>query len=143
LGGAVTANSPATTILALAGTQGGGNIITNLPSATATLDLMGSPGGESPFGGSGKSQSVGSTASAAVANTGSGGGGAAFTDNSGTFRTGSGGGSGGYLEAIISTPLASYSYTVGAGGSGQAAGTNGLAGGNGAAGVIIVEEWYG
>ena len=53
---------------------------------------------------------------------GGGGGGAASAASS----TGAGGGGGGgqYFEAIITSPAASYSYTVGPGGSGGAAGNN-------------------
>ena len=39
-----------------------------------------------------------------------------------------------------SVPSATYTYTVGAKGTGGAAGT--VAGGDGAAGIIIVEEFY-
>ena len=49
---------------------------------------------------------------------GGGGGGG----NSSATTVGGGGGSGGYLEGLITSPLASYSYAVGEGGSG---GTNG------------------
>jgi hypothetical protein len=53
---------------------------------------------------------------------------------------GQGGGAGGYVEKLITSPAATYTYTVGTGGAGGAAGT--LAGGNGAAGIIIVDEFY-
>jgi hypothetical protein len=47
------------------------------------------------------------------------------------------------VEAIITSPSATYGYAVGAGGTtGGAAGTNGGTGGNGAAGIIVVEEHY-
>jgi hypothetical protein len=46
-----------------------------------------------------------------------------------------------YVEHIISSPAASYTYAVGTGGAG-ASGTTGGAGGSGAAGIIIVEEYY-
>jgi hypothetical protein len=55
---------------------------------------------------------------------------------------GSGGGAGAFIKAIISAPSASYSYAVGAAGTGQAAGTSGAAGGAGGSGVIIVTEYY-
>ena len=44
--------------------------------------------------------------------------------------------------ALTSSPSATYSYSIGAGGSGGTAGGNGLAGGAGGSGVIIVEEYY-
>jgi hypothetical protein len=43
---------------------------------------------------------------------------------------------------MISSPAATYAYSVGTGGAGGSAGTNGHAGSNGAAGQIIVEEYY-
>jgi hypothetical protein len=46
------------------------------------------------------------------------------------------GGAGGYVEKLITSPAATYSYAVGAGG---AAATGGQAGGSG---VIIIDEHY-
>lgn len=92
--------------------------------------LSGGVGGGTPFGFSGGSVS---------ANSGQGGRGGYA---SGAVNSGAGGGSGGYIEAIISSPASSYSYAVGAGGT---AGAGGSGGGNayaGAAGIIIVEEYY-
>ena len=69
--------------------------------------------------------------------TGGGGGGA----GGGSATTGAGGGGGGeYIEIIINSPSASYSYAVGPGGAGGAAGS--VAGGAGALGIIIVDEYY-
>jgi hypothetical protein len=76
---------------------------------------------------------------AASTNSGSGGGGGGGNSNSNT-SAGTGGGAGGYVEAYVSTPAASYAYTVGAGGAGGAAGV--FAGGGGGSGIIIVEENY-
>jgi hypothetical protein len=56
--------------------------------------------------------------------------------------SGMGGGAGGFVDAIIFSPSATYTYTVGSGGAGGSAGTNGNAGGAGAAGIIVVEEHY-
>lgn len=67
---------------------------------------------------------------AAKANTGGGGGGATGA---------AGGGEGEYVEFFVLAPAAT-TYTVGTGGAGGAAGTN--AGGNGAAGIIVIEEYY-
>jgi hypothetical protein len=56
---------------------------------------------------------------------------------------GSGGGSGGFIEALITNPSATYSYAVGATQTSVGAGTTaGAAGGTGASGMIIVEEYY-
>jgi hypothetical protein len=55
---------------------------------------------------------------------------------------GTGGGAGGYVEAIITSPSATYSYAVGAGGAGASAGTNGFAGGNGGSGVIFITAYF-
>ena len=57
------------------------------------------------------------------------------------MNSGGGGGAGGYCELWVNAPAATYTYAVGAGGAGGAAGT--YAGGNGAAGLVIVEEFYG
>lgn len=88
-------------------------------------------GGTNPFGGSGRGSQDGSGATTAgAANTGAGGGGA---------RDNSGGGAGEYVEILIQNPDASYTYTVGAGGTGGTGAFNGKAG---SSGVIIVEEYY-
>ena len=55
---------------------------------------------------------------------------------------GSTGSSAGYVEAIISSPSASYSYSVGAGGTGGAAGTSGFAGSAGGSGAIYITAWF-
>ena len=99
----------------------------------------GGNGGSSAFGGSG-SGALNGAAGAAATNSGSGGGGGG--GNVSSVQVGLGGGSGGYVEAYISNPAASYAYTVGAGGGGGAAGSGGLAGGGGGSGIIIVEENY-
>lgn len=74
------------------------------------------------------------------ANTGAGGGGSAA---SGAVAS-AGGSAGEYAEIYISAPAASYPYAVGgggAGGLGTGAGTP-TTGGPGAAGIVIVEEFY-
>ena len=55
---------------------------------------------------------------------GGGGGGGVDGQGSGTSALGGGGGGGAYVEMMIDGPAASYSYTVGAGGAGGAAGNN-------------------
>lgn len=129
---------------AAGGAASGGDI--NIPggqgnsgqsTSTANTILSGGQGGSSAFGGAGAGGASGSNGNAAGANSGSGGGGAG--GQSGQASSG-GGGAGGYVEKLISSPAATYSYSVGAKGTGGAAGV--LAGGDGAAGIIIVDEYY-
>jgi hypothetical protein len=87
----------------------------------------GGNGGAGPWGGSGKAgNSVSPSGTDGVANTGSGGGGRAGAG---------GGGAGGYVSATIYSP-SSVSYSVGAGATAVAGGTNG------GSGVIRVREFY-
>jgi hypothetical protein len=115
-------------------TDGGNGSIGSLSGASNDIG-MGGIGGSSPFGGAGVATT--SAALAAKANTGSGGGGGGAQLNA---NGGGGGGAGEYLEALIAAPATTYTYTVGAGGNGGAAG--GLAGGNGAAGRIEVTAYF-
>lgn len=123
-------------VLGISGQRGqGGPIVTN---ASPSSNQCGGTGGSSFFGGAGAG--VHATAGqAAAANTGSGGAGAG--GNTSAYPA-FGGSAGAYIEHIITSPSSTYSYGVGSGGSGGSAGTSGLAGGNGAAGLIIVEEHY-
>jgi hypothetical protein len=112
----------------------------------ATIDTVFFPGGQggaSPFGGAGTS-GAGDVGTTAIANTGSGGGGGGTNGGigAGTNRTGAGGGAGGFVDALISSPSATYSYAVGASGTAGTSGTSGQAGGAGAAGYIEVIEYY-
>jgi hypothetical protein len=103
----------------------------------------GGAGGPGAYGGFGGAGSSGGTAgSNAPANSGGGGGGGgAYTLS---VNSGGGGGGGAYCFGIITSPSSTYSYAVGAGGTGQAtAGTQPYAGGNGGSGLIIVTEHYG
>jgi len=120
-GGTATVNSPAISIIQVSGGTG---------SARDAALNYGGEGGNSFFSGAGGSKIT--TGGAAAANSGSGGGGA---DNGGTAGGGGGGSAGGYLEAQINNPSATYSYSVGSGGA--------TGGGAGGSGVIIVEETYG
>ncbi len=97
----------------------------------------GGGGAASPFGGAGGGGDDGAAGYAAVANTGSGGGGgtAAAAGNS------SGGGAGGFIDALITSPSATY-YEVGAGGTLGGGGSGGNAGGAGGTGIIEVTEYY-
>ncbi len=134
-GGTATVQAPAIQLSALSGGVGGGA----LAILSTSQQGPGGNGASSPFGGAGAgSSSIGGYS--AVTNTGSGGGGASGGGPTTTY-TGSGGGAGGYLEAYV-TP-GTYSFNLGSGGAGGAPGTNSsVFGGNGALGVIIVEEYY-
>ena len=104
----------------------------------------GGTGGSSPFGGAGTGgfpDAAAHAGFAAATNSGSGGGGGNY-GTSGAASAGAGGGAGGYVEAYISSPAASYAYTVGAAGAGGAGSSPGGAGGAGGSGIIIVEENY-
>lgn len=139
------------------GTQGSASTNTNGGTGgsggtgSASLRLVGSAGGygfgtlaiggfgaPGIFGSGGTRSTLGvGGGSTAAANTGAGGSG-----GSAGAATGEGGGGGGgeYVEFIISSPAATYTYTVGGGGAGGSAGSQ--AGGNGGSGLIIVEEYY-
>lgn len=138
-GGAVTIGGAATNFRSQAGGMGQGYVAA--PSIVG-VSLAGGFGGDTPFfGGAGRGASASAVGTAGVANTGGGGqGGGCSTVN---CIPGSGGGSGGYIEAYIFTPSASYDYLVGesAGAAGNA-GTNGSAGAAGGKGIVIVEEFY-
>lgn len=132
---------------AVAGGTGQGGAKNGGTVSNASAGLMGGQGGASFFSGGGAGGSgdtVGSGPSAGnspATNSGAGGGGAAGAQQNSNW-SGVGGGAGGFVDAIITSPIASYSYAVGAAGTGQGAGTSGAAGGDGAAGVIIVREYY-
>lgn len=103
----------------------------------------GANGANSVFGGAGNggAWAVTGAGTAAVANSGSGGGGGAGA-SAAISAAGAGGAAGGFVDAIISNPSATYSYAVGAAGTAGAAGTNGYVGGAGGSGYIEVTEYY-
>lgn len=101
----------------------------------------GGMGGSSYFGGAGSGGGITTGGGNATANSGSGGGGGAG-NFSGPATSAPGGGSGGYLELTIGTVAASYTYSVGAGGTHGNGSTSSFNGGNGADGILIVEEFY-
>jgi len=128
-----------------AGVDGTGQLILNVNGeagqtgqgiATNSANAMGSAGGGTPFGGRGICRLRDVDGGSAVPNTGSGGSGA----GSGNSTATPGGGAGQYKEFIINTPAASYTYTVGAGGTPSAG--IGVDGGAGGSGVILVEEIF-
>jgi len=126
--------------IALTGASGG-------PSQWATTATdggwAGGPGASSPFGGAGGAGGWNANGQSASANTGSGGGGGGIYPYAQGFNqfSGSGGGAGGYVKAIITSPVSTYAYTVGSGGAGGTY-SGSASGGDGAAGIIIVTEYY-
>lgn len=137
-GGTVSDSISSGDTIAVAGGDGMGNAF-QCGSTSVNMTYAGGAGGANPMGGAG-AVAPGASGSNAKANTGAGGGGGgASSSNSNSTSGGGGGGAGGHIVAFINSPAATYSYGVGAGGSGMTGGTNG---GNGAAGIIIVEEFY-
>jgi hypothetical protein len=129
------------------GTGGTGSASLRLPGSAgcsitaATTSSTGGAGAPGIFGTGAPRQgaATGGTAAGVAGGTNTGAGG------SGGFATvstqhGAGGGAGEFVEFSITTPSATYTYTVGTGGNGGAAGVQ--AGGNGGSGLIIVEEYY-
>lgn len=139
VGGTATINSPAIQLVKLNGTYGSG---AGYDGSTANNGQIGGLGASSPFGGAGAAANYDAVGGSATANTGSGGQGGSTSTGVALMYGGTGGGSGAYIEAIIASPSASYSYAVGAAGTSGVAGTSGFAGGSGGSGIIIVEEYY-
>jgi hypothetical protein len=126
-GGSYSISSPATGF-GFSGGTGGLNV--------GLGNMIGLYGGTNVFGGAGYGGAASGSGGNAVPGTGAGGGGAG--DGSAGYSAGAGS-AGGYVEAIITNPSATYSYTVGVGGAG---GSGAYTGGNGASGIIIIEEHY-
>lgn len=133
LGGSFTLNTPAIGQGFNGGDGGAGAYLSG-----TTGDNAGGSGGSNPFGGSPTGGKTNTAGTAGYANTGAGGSGGGI-GATGTATAGAGGGAGGYIYAIINSPSATYSYSVGTGGT---AGTGYANGGAGAAGIIIVTEYY-
>lgn len=133
VGGAKTINAPAISLASFIGSTG-----SMAPVTAINNYAISGAGGSSPFQGAGAAGY--SAGEAAIGNSGSGaaGGGGSATSVLG----GAGGGSGAYIEAIIHSPSATYSYAIGASGTAGTAGTSGNIGGAGGSGLIIVEEFY-
>ena len=102
---------------------------------------MGGNGGNSAFGGAAGTGAANTAGVSGATNTGGGGSGGGSGSAVNVYG-GSGGGSGGFIDAIIYSPSATYSYTVGGGGGFGGAGVNGFQGGSGASGIIEVTEYY-
>ncbi len=137
-GGTGTVSAPGIGTGLQGGSGGGGS----QGFASVAQNFSGGDGASTPFGGAGGGGDQGTAGNAAITNTGSGGGGAGLTATGSTTYSGSGGGAGGYVDAIIVAPSATYTYTVGAAGSAGGAGTGGAAGGAGGSGYIEVTEYY-
>lgn len=135
-GGTVSVSSPAIALVAIPGGSGSGVL-------EASNYIQGGAGGNSGLGGGGGAGAGGGHPGlSGAANSGGGGGGAGGTGTlGGNFvYPATGGGAGGYIQAIIPNPSASYVYSVGNGGSGA---TGQVAnGGNGGGGYLVVEEFY-
>lgn len=84
-----------------------------------------------------------SAISTSITPTGAGGGGGGASNVGGTFGNGGGGGGGEYVELNINSPAATYAYIVGPGGTAGTGGSGGGNAGSGAAGRIIIDEYYG
>lgn len=126
-GGTGGADGTGTLIVRITGGAGG-------PGGTYPVSTVvpSGVGGANSFGGAAAASAAGGSVPAA--NTGGGGSGGV-----GSNLSGSGGGAGEYVEFWVNNPGA-ITYTVGAKGTGGAAGGN--PGGDGAAGIIIIEEFY-
>lgn len=133
-GGSPTVNSPAISILDIAGNNGGSS---DQAKTAPTTAAYGGIGGSNPISGV-----AGANTSANGLSGKLGGGGAGGGAGGTSVVTGSGGGAGAYIEALISSPSATYSYAVGSGGAGGTAGTSGFAGGAGGNGYIEITEYY-
>ena len=131
IGGTATYTAGPIILSALNGGSGGGSS----NPGTSVNQPSGGMGASSPFGGAGGGgRGNGSQAGQnAIPNTGSGGGGQGNSTNPNNSG-GGGGGAGAYIEAIISNPQSNYSYSVGTGAT--------IGSGDGASGVIIIEEYY-
>src|SRR5215471_844165 len=106
----------------------------------STFHMPGGNGGGTFFGAGGNGGAAGGGAGiAGKSGTGSGGGGGGIAS---TPNAGGGGAGGGYFRKLITSPLTSYTYTVGASTTGGNAGTGGAAGGAGASGLIIVTAYF-
>ncbi len=134
VGGTNTFSSPSVKIRDITGGAGS----TDGPD-NGTVNGTGGAGGANPLGGAGASTYAGANGGAGATNTGAGGAGAA---SGGSAYTGIGGGAGGYVEFILTSPSATYGYTVGTGGAGGVTNSSGFTGGAGADGVIEVIEYY-
>lgn len=130
-----TCSGSGTFLFTMAGADGTGSS----QNVSTGISLVGPTGGDGPFGfGHGGSTGRGGTAGGNGSGFGSGGqgGGSGATTNDFTGPSGAGGAG---CVAFIQNPAASYTYAIGSGNTGGAAGANGFAGGNSAGGLQIWE----
>jgi hypothetical protein len=121
------------------GSGGQGSAFRIAGSSATTSAAMETGGGGTALGGGGGGTYNGSQGNGYSGAPHSGGGGGGCFWNGGSPSYGSGGGGGEYAEFIITSPTATYNYVIGAGGAG---GNGACHGGDGAAGVIIIDEFY-
>lgn len=130
-GGTGGATGTGTIRLRIPGAQGN-------PGGMVDMNLGGPSGGAtSILGGAGCGGANASAGGNGIANTGGGGGGAGGSLGSTTSPC-SGGGGAEFAEIVVTSPAASYTYTIAAGGT--ASGT--ISGGTGGSGRITVEVKY-
>jgi hypothetical protein len=129
-GGTASIALPAIGTALTGGTGSAANLVTGGYS-------VGGIGAATSFGGAGGGASPATAGASGIPNTGSGGGGGSGA--SGQY-SGNGGDAGGLVDAYISSPSASYTYSIGASGT---AGTGAFAGGTGGSGYIEITEYYG
>lgn len=116
-----------------------GSAGTGLNGVGATAAPGGS-GGVSFYGGGGVGIQA-TAGGAAPVNSGGGGSGGGGSATTGVFN-GNGGGAGCHIKTIITSPAATFTYSVGSLATGGNNGTSGFGGGNGAAGLIdIIAHW--
>lgn len=108
--------------------------------AVAGVTIAGGAGGGGAFFGGGGQGGAGTTGNGGTVNTGGGGGGG--SSGSVNISGASGGGGGEGVEFIISAPLSSYTYAVGAGGGHGSGGASSSNGGDGAAGRIVIYQYF-
>jgi hypothetical protein len=138
-GGAVGTQNGATG--GAGGTGGSGSADLRIPGqsgggvVSGSSSTIGGDGGSSMLGHGG----CGTNGANGVAGVGYGAGGGGPNNASG--NPGAGGGGGEYCELTINDPAATYTYTIGAAGT-KGNSSSAFNGGDGAAGVVIVDEFY-
>lgn len=105
-------------------------------SANVNSNTYGGDGGDGFYGGGG-GIIMGNAGRAGVS-----GGGASGAGSSATAVSGGGGGAGGYCFKLITSPLSTYAWAIGAAGTAGAAGTGGFVGAVGGAGLLIVRTYF-
>jgi hypothetical protein len=154
--GGLTANGGAATPTSGTGAQpsaaaaSGGDL--NVPGALGQIPSFGSwaPGGvgaSSPLGSGGSGVGAFNNGAGVTSGLGSAtgygaGGGGGGPVGVATTNAGWGGNAGAYVRKLVTSPAATYAYSVGTLGTGGTAGTSGTVGGPGSAGVIIVTAHF-